>query len=811
MTNSALQRFVEELESYVATEGELILSTVAWPLGEETPKYDAADHYRGMTSDFQEIVRRVSPTVEDWVQLHIAVLTTLAGGTGECYERLERLGEQLWMKSCFGELEVWHTAFPPLDGGGASLARTVRRLLRDKGLGRRKCCFEWCCGPGFLGFQALKFGFCEELVLADVNPRVEAGIRRTTRENGFEGRVRFYLSDNLKNVPSNEKFDLVLGNPPWAYREIPGLANPLIPNDPGWQLHRNFFGDIGAHLCEEAELLISCFRPFDTEAFIGEQNEVWDVRPCPPVQSFRQFALDGGLRLKRVVKLLSDPLAEFSDGVAFLELDKRAEPELALDLLGLGGEESGGVSVGLSDPKEFRFLLEAEPLAGFRRYQALQYLVGSHLAARPLREFLSDFFGQRAMDYELLEGLGLAKQIVAHFGEGDAKVGLGTGFKLLEESAWSEVRQIRLQLTQDAPVCVGLKALVALLKAFRDQLSFVVTVKPGANELTFSRVLAECVGEEQAHRVAVWGMGHQTLFAQDSAKLVVDPEGNRALWIPRQGSSHRAADRMGAGLLPLVFSALNWEGGNLLCDGRYTFVGANSVASSMRTLGLDLDQVLEVFEAESGFPAVVLGSVELALKTFALMERGVGVEHAVDGGQADFHIDVDCCFLGASSRTEMPVVLLADPEAGLAYADEVLAQKSRFEGHFLSPEKARTLFLESLEKTVERRVGILAEYAMELKKRGYKVVRVPDLRLSADYNYLARKNFFFGYCNALLMRYQDRPTAALFPLGLTSLESEVSRLYAEFGVDLRWIGDSVLGEEMASMRGGLHCFCSVLQ
>lgn len=806
-----LDRFIAALESHVQVKGELILASAQWPTMEHTPEFDRRDVYRGMTAEFKKIVKSVCPAPEDWVRLHISLLNVLSNACGPYFDRLDSLSGHLWVQNRFDSLCVWHTAFPPLDGGGASLVRTVRRLFSELPARKRRRCFEWCCGPGFLGFDALYTGLCEELVLADVNPRVQPGIARTIVENGFKGRVRFYLSDNLKGLPPEERFDLVVGNPPWAYREIPGLANPLIPNDPGWRLHRDFFGGISEHLADNAEIVVSCFRPYEVNAYIDELQEPWDVRPRPPIQDFRCFMEEGGLVLEGVRKPKPDPLAEFSKGLAFLIA--RPGPRIVeLDLLGLGGEDVDGEAVDEGPPRlgDFRFLLDSAPLEAYQRYQALQYVVGANLACKPLPEVVKELFSGGPIDYALLESFGVPGKIVARFVEAGEESGLESGYSLVEETPFRPVSRVRVQLTQDAPVCVGLKGLLALIDAFGDRLSIVATLRPGADFEPLARLVRETVGEERAERVSFLRQGHQTLFAQDSAKLVRDELGKPALWIPKQGSSHRSADQMQPGFLPLVPSALNWEGGNLMCDGHRVVVGANSVASSMRALGLTEGEVLQVFKAESGYTPLVLGSVETALRSTAQAERGFRTPHAVDAGQADFHIDVDCCLLGRGPNEEHPVALLADPEGGLAFLKGVLDRSELFENHFVSPEKARSLYLHLLDRTLERRVELLNLYEEQLKGEGYRVVRLPDLRLCSDYNYLARKNFFFGYCNAFVFRYGERPTAALFPLGLPELEAAVERCYREVGVSVAWVGDATLGEEMASMRGGLHCFCSVV-
>jgi 16S rRNA G1207 methylase RsmC len=87
-------------------------------------------------------------------------------------------------------------------------------LLQHLGLPKQKRVFEWCAGPGFIGFSMLGHGLCSSLCLADINPEAVRACQRTVSENGLSDRVSVYCSDNLLNIPATERWDLVVSNPP---------------------------------------------------------------------------------------------------------------------------------------------------------------------------------------------------------------------------------------------------------------------------------------------------------------------------------------------------------------------------------------------------------------------------------------------------------------------------------------------------------------------------------------------------------------------------------------------------------------------
>jgi methylase of polypeptide subunit release factors len=132
-----------------------------------------------------------------------------------------------------------------LDGGGSTFGQDFLPVLQGRGMPKAARAFEWCSGPGFIGFSLLAHGLTETLCLADINPEAVAAARKTVADNRLESRVAVHHSDNLKDIPPSEQWDLVVSNPPhfgdvgfrqWRY------------DDPDWRVHRDFFGSIASHL-----------------------------------------------------------------------------------------------------------------------------------------------------------------------------------------------------------------------------------------------------------------------------------------------------------------------------------------------------------------------------------------------------------------------------------------------------------------------------------------------------------------------------------------------------------------------------------
>jgi predicted RNA methylase len=134
---------------------------------------------------------------------------------------------------------------PHLDGGGSSFGQDFIPVLRKRGMPKVQRAFEWCAGPGFIGFSLLAHGLCETLCLADVNPEAVAACRRTVIRNRLGARVAVYRSDNLKDIPPSERWDLVVSNPPHF---VDTSLGQLRYHDPDWRVHRGFFATVARHL-----------------------------------------------------------------------------------------------------------------------------------------------------------------------------------------------------------------------------------------------------------------------------------------------------------------------------------------------------------------------------------------------------------------------------------------------------------------------------------------------------------------------------------------------------------------------------------
>jgi predicted RNA methylase len=142
----------------------------------------------------------------------------------------------------YGQIAVFDK--PDHHMGGLAFGRDFPRVLNELGIGRRGRMFEFCAGPGYIGYSLLAAGWCESLVLADIDPDSVSTARFTAAHNELEDRVVVYRSDALEQIPDSERWDLVVANPPHFSERNADIRI----FDPGWELHRRFYASVASHM-----------------------------------------------------------------------------------------------------------------------------------------------------------------------------------------------------------------------------------------------------------------------------------------------------------------------------------------------------------------------------------------------------------------------------------------------------------------------------------------------------------------------------------------------------------------------------------
>lgn len=156
---------------------------------------------------------------------------------------------------------------PGDDGGGSTHYIDFLNAIPKNS--KFKKCLEWCAGCSAISFSLLDANIVEELVLLDVyKPALEQALLNA-KNNNFT-KVKAYNIDCISKLPIDEKFDLVVSNPPhtvdfsffeqmdatnFTEKEISDIERLTV--DKNWKIHQEFFSNISKYLNPGAEIYIS--------------------------------------------------------------------------------------------------------------------------------------------------------------------------------------------------------------------------------------------------------------------------------------------------------------------------------------------------------------------------------------------------------------------------------------------------------------------------------------------------------------------------------------------------------------------------
>ncbi len=143
-----------------------------------------------------------------------------------------------------------------LHGGGIRFGQQFIPVVKEK-FGHVDHVFEFCAGPGFIGFSLLAHKLCNKLTLADINPEAIKVCNETVEKNNLKSDVATYVSDCLDSIPETEKWDLVVGNPPHVFcASEDEYKKDITLYDPNFKIHRKFYEDIRKYLKPTGSVLL---------------------------------------------------------------------------------------------------------------------------------------------------------------------------------------------------------------------------------------------------------------------------------------------------------------------------------------------------------------------------------------------------------------------------------------------------------------------------------------------------------------------------------------------------------------------------
>ena len=174
-----------------------------------------------------------------------------------------------------------------MDGGGTWFGQEYVDIIKQRYQRQFARAYEWCSGPGYIGFSLLDHDVCNSLCLSDIYEPAINRVSETITINKLTN-VSAYHTGQVAGLPQHEKFNLVVANPP-HFLECPGNDNyQRIAVDVDWAAHQEFFVNIGQHLLPNGVILLqenqagSLRREAEFEQYINNAGlEITDVFNSP--------------------------------------------------------------------------------------------------------------------------------------------------------------------------------------------------------------------------------------------------------------------------------------------------------------------------------------------------------------------------------------------------------------------------------------------------------------------------------------------------------------------------------------------------
>lgn len=225
----------------------------------------------------------------------------------------------------------------------------------------------------------------------------------------------------------------------------------------------------------------------------------------------------------------------------------------------------------------------------------------------------------------------------------------------------------------------------------------------------------------------------------------VDEYLNRVIW---QGTGAAPASLVNHPGILVRRSTLDFEGGNVVANGRHVLLSHDTISDNARRLNLSPEEVAQRFQAEFGREVIV-------------------------ANETDFHLDLGVGFLDDHTVT-VASPALAEGVSGLPQGElETMRQATR-------------------EKDLQGRYDRLAD---TLAEKGYRVIRLPNLggrSLSSPY---------LTYQNVLIESYQGVKRVYL-PVYGASTDQAARRAYQAEGFEVVEIPAALLSTRLG---GGVRC------
>ncbi len=146
------------------------------------------------------------------------------------------------------------------DGGGTTFGfNAITKPIISNYIQEFSDVLEMCSGPGFIGYTLLKKKKANRLVLSDINIDLYPSIQETNESNKLQN-VEFILSDCFDAISEENKFDVIVSNPPHFKTIRPdgyrSREEKLISLDFDMEFHKKLFDSAHKFLNPNGKIIL---------------------------------------------------------------------------------------------------------------------------------------------------------------------------------------------------------------------------------------------------------------------------------------------------------------------------------------------------------------------------------------------------------------------------------------------------------------------------------------------------------------------------------------------------------------------------
>lgn len=156
-----------------------------------------------------------------------------------------------------GEKKVFYHKV--LDGGGTTFGINALKHSEILPFIKSGKILEICSGPGFMGFYLNFMGYCDNLILSDINDENQSYIDKTIEYNKLNN-TKFISSNIFESFENEIIFDTIVSNPPHFKTKRPGgyrsEHEKLISLDENMEFHKNFFNQVQKYINYESKIIL---------------------------------------------------------------------------------------------------------------------------------------------------------------------------------------------------------------------------------------------------------------------------------------------------------------------------------------------------------------------------------------------------------------------------------------------------------------------------------------------------------------------------------------------------------------------------